>query len=58
MQELDDLIRYLANGKAVGPGGVPVEVFKISVNCVAGSLGEKCLATVEICRYQGVSEEE
>ena len=32
MQELTDAIRSLANGKAVGPGGVPVELFKIALN--------------------------
>ena len=32
MQELTDAIRSLANGKAVGPDGVPVELFKISLN--------------------------
>ena len=32
MQELTDAIRSLANGKAVGPDGVPVELFKIAVN--------------------------
>ena len=31
MQELTDAIRSLANGKAVGPNGVSVELFKISV---------------------------
>ena len=30
MQELTDAIRSLANGKAVGPDGVSVELFKIS----------------------------
>ena len=32
MQELTDAIRSLANGKAVGPDGVPVELFKIALN--------------------------
>ena len=32
MQELTDVIRMLANGKAVGPGGVSVELFKIILN--------------------------
>ena len=32
MQELTDVIRSLANGKAVGPDGVPVELFKIALN--------------------------
>ena len=32
MQELTDAIRSLANGKAVEPDGVPVELFKIALN--------------------------
>ena len=32
MQELTDAIRSLANGKAVGPDGVSVELFKITLN--------------------------
>ena len=32
IQELTDAIRSLANGKAVGPDGVPVELFKIVLN--------------------------
>ena len=32
MQELTDAIRSLANGKAVGPDGVPVDLFKIALN--------------------------
>ena len=32
MQELTDAIRSLANGKAVGPDGVPVELFMIALN--------------------------
>ena len=32
MQELTDVIRSLANGKAVGPDGVIVELFKITLN--------------------------
>ena len=31
MQELTDAIRSLANGKAVGPDGVSVELFKITL---------------------------
>ena len=34
MQELTDAIRSLANGKAVGPDGVSVELFKITVSTV------------------------
>ena len=32
IQELTDAICSLANGKAVGPDGVPVELFKIALN--------------------------
>ena len=32
MQELTDAIRSLANGKAIGPDGVYVELFKITLN--------------------------
>ena len=32
MQELTDAIRSLSNGKAVGPDGVSVELFKINLN--------------------------
>ena len=32
MQELTDAIRSMANGKAVGPDGVSVELFKITLN--------------------------
>ena len=32
MQDLIDTIRSLANGKAIGPDGVPVELFKIALN--------------------------
>ena len=32
MQELKDAIRSLANGKAIGPDGVSVELFKITLN--------------------------
>ena len=32
MQELTDAIRSLANGKTVGSGGVPVELFKMTLN--------------------------
>ena len=34
MQELTDVIRWLANGKAVGPDGVSIELFKITLNGV------------------------
>ena len=32
IQELTDVILSLANGKAFGPDGVPVELFKIALN--------------------------
>ena len=32
MQKLTDAIRSLANGKAVGPDGVSIELFKITLN--------------------------
>ena len=32
MQEMTDVIRSLANGKAVGPDGVSVQLFKITLN--------------------------
>ena len=32
MQELTDAIRSLANGKAVGPDGVSIELFKVTLN--------------------------
>ena len=32
MQELTDAIRSLANGKAVGPDGASIELFKIALN--------------------------
>ena len=32
MQELIDAIRSLANRKAVGPDGIPVELFEIALN--------------------------
>ena len=32
MQELTDAIRSLVNGKAVGPDGVSVELFEITLN--------------------------
>ena len=32
MQELINAIRSLANGKAVGPDGVSIEMFKITLN--------------------------
>ena len=32
MQKLTDAIRSLANGKAIGPDGVSIELFKITLN--------------------------
>ena len=33
MQELIDVICSLVNGKAAGPDGIPVKLFKITLNC-------------------------
>ena len=68
MQELTDAIRSLANGKAVGPDGVPVELFKIALNgdpalrqrlldIVVGIWREgRRPATVERRHHQGASQ--
>ena len=70
MQELIDAIRSLANEKAVGPDGIPVELFKIALNdnpalrqrlldIVIGIWrGGRGPATVERCHYQGAPYEE
>ena len=39
IQELTDAIRSLANGKAVGAGGVSVELFKITLKSVLARFG-------------------
>ena len=69
MQELIDVIRSLANGKAVGPDGIPLELFKIALNgdpalqqrllnIVTGIWrGGRGSATVERCHYQGAPQE-
>ena len=63
MQELIDAIRSLANGKAVGPDGTPVELFKVALNGDP-TLRQRLLdivigsAAVERCHYQGAPQEE
>ena len=69
MQELTDAIRSLVNGKAVGPYGVPVELFKIALNgdpalrqrlidIIVGILrGRGRPATVRRRRYLGAPQE-
>ena len=65
MQELTDAIRSLANGKAVGPDGVSVELFKITLNgdpalhlrlldiVVRIWRGVRGAAAVQRCNYHG-----
>ena len=65
MQELTDAIRSLANEKAVGPDGVSVELFKITLNgdpalrprlldiVVRIWKGGRGAAAVEICHHRG-----
>ena len=70
IQELTDAIRSLANGKAVGPDGVPVELFKIALNGDHRPAtetarhrrwhleGGRRSATVERRHHQGAPQEE
>ena len=51
MQEVTDVIRSLANGKAVGPDGVSVELFKITLNGDP-ALRRRLLDTV-VCVWRG-----
>ena len=51
MQELTDAIRSLANGKAVGPDGVSVELSKITLN-VDPALHRRLLDSV-VCIWRG-----
>ena len=65
MQELKDAIRSLANGKAVGPDEVSMELFMITLNddpalrrrlldiVVRIWRGERGAAAVEICHHHG-----
>ena len=65
MRELTDAIPSLANGKAVGPDGVSVELFKITlIDDPALRLrlldivvriwrGGRGAAAVQICQYHG-----
>ena len=69
MQELIDAIRCLANGKAVGPDGILVELFKVTLNgdpplrqglldIVTGVWSGTGSATVDRCHYQGAPQDE
>ena len=71
MQELKGAIRSLANGKAVGPDGVSVELFKITLNgdpALRRRLldivvrirrgGEVPQLTVERCHHRGTPQKE
>ena len=70
MRELTDAIRSLANGKAVGPDGVSVELFKITLNgdpalrwrlldiVVRIWGGRRGAAAVEICHHHGTPQKE
>ena len=51
MQELTDAIRSLANGKAVGPNGVSVELFRITLN--GDPALRKLLDSISRCRSSG-----
>ena len=65
MQELTDAICSLANGKAVGPDGVSIELFKITFSgdpALRRKLldivfriwrGGRSAAAVEICHHHG-----
>ena len=69
MKELTNAIRSLANGKAVGPDGVSVELFKITLDgdpalrptlldivvCIWRGGGA---AAVEICCHHGTPQKE
>ena len=51
MQELTDAIRSLANGKAIGPDGVSVKLFKITLN---GDLAlRRRLLDIVVCIWRG-----
>lgn len=45
MQELKDVIRPLANGKAVGSDAIPVELFKVALSSVS-ALRQRCFDIV------------
>ena len=51
MQELTDAILPLVNGKAVGPDGVSVELFKITLNGDL-ALGRRLL-DIAVCIWRG-----
>ena len=70
MQELTDAIRSLANGRAVGPNGFSVELFKITLNgdpslrrrlldiVVRIWTGGRGTAAVERCHHHGTPQKE
>ena len=70
MQEPTDAIRSLANGKAVGPDGVSVELFKITLDgdpalrrrlldiVVRIWGGGRSAAAVEKCHHHGTLQKE
>ena len=51
MQELVGAIRSLASGKAVGPDGVSVELFKITIN--GDPALRRRLLNVVVCIWRG-----
>ena len=53
-EELTDAIRSLANGKAVGPDGVSVELFKITLNGDPARLQR--LVDIAVCIWRGIPQ--
>ena len=51
MQELTGAIRLLANGKAIGPDGVSVELFKITLN--SDPALPRRLLDIVVCVWRG-----
>ena len=51
MQELTDAIRSLSNGKAVGPDGVSVELFKVTLN--GDPALRRRLLNIVVCIWRG-----
>ena len=51
MQELTDAICSLANGKAVGPDGVSIELFKITLN--GDPALRRRLLDIVVCIWRG-----
>ena len=69
IQELAGAIRSLTNGKAVGPDGLSVELFKITLNVVHAlwwrllaivvcTWRGGCAAAVERCHHHGTPQKE